>query len=239
MYMIYGYPKVGNTWLQVMLIYILDPSGSIAGNTSPRGDIFSHGMPGFNTDRFNSIQFDFEHNLADKNIILMIRNPGDTLVSLYMHNRYRNKPPLYASSIDNMTYDPVYGIKKYIKYYQKWDNIWHKAKSIHLIRYEDLRKKTQHTLWSVLNELNIDYTRDLLAQAVNFGSFENMKKLEDQNHLRWPTLAPSQNTNTNARKVREGKIGNYKKMLAKETVEYINQYINELPERYGYKPENF
>ena len=240
MFLITGYPKTGNTWLHVMFSYILNPNKMINGTAEPPDNqMFSHCMPGFNRESYPNISITVPGGLPGKRIILLIRHPGDTLVSLYMHNVYREQFPMYYGTIDEMVYDKIYGIKKLVVYYEWWWKYRDIPDIIYLIRYEDLLKNTYQIFLAALNAIKIIVPEQTIRDAVEFGNFENMQILEETNHLDWPTLWskvywPRQRVK-NSLKVREGKIGNYRKILKPETVEYIDKYVAEnLRQEYGY-----
>lgn len=236
-FQIYGYPKVGNTWIQVMLAYVMNSKSMKAGYAVPRKDIFLHGIPNFNIVTYNEMQVSVTSNIKQMDVVLLIRHPGDTLVSLYMHNRYREQYTLYDNSIDAMVYDPVYGIEKFLEYYKKWAQHRLKIpKSFYLVRYEDLKQDTHAVFVSMLKAIGIEASVSLIKEAVAFGSFKNMQKLEKSNHLKfWNSLKRPIFVHKNAFKVRKGKVGNYRSLFSKQTVAYIEKRTEELPEFYGYR----
>ena len=236
MFLITGYPKTGNTWLHVMISYVMNPNAMIDGTMkSPDNEMFSHCMPNFNKELYSQMTMFIPGDLPGKNIVLLIRHPGDTLMSLYMHNVYRERFPMYDGTIDEMVYDDIYGIQKFLLYYKFW---WKSRKIPNLIcvvRYEDLLKNVYETFYTMLNTIGIKVTEQTVRDAIEFGNFKNMQLLEKTNHLNWPTLYRSRHKIKKAFKVREGKFGRYRKLLKPETVEYIDSnIIKHLNPAYGY-----
>lgn len=236
MFLITGYPKTGNTWLHVMISYVMNPNAMIDGTMkSPINSMFSHCMPNFNRELYSQITMFIPGDLPGKRIVLLIRHPGDTLVSLYMHNIYRERFPMYNGTIDEMVYDDIYGIQKFLLYYEWW---WQHRKIpdlICVIRYEDLIENIYETFNAMWNAIRITVTEQTVRNAIKFGNFKNMQLLEKTNHLNWPTLYKSRNKIKKALKVRKGKIGEYRKLLKPETIKYIDNHITKhLHPIYGY-----
>jgi len=234
MLLVTGYPKTGNTWMQVLMSYVMNPKAMIDGNApKPNNRIFSHCMPRYNTDTYKKTLITFPSSV-DKTLLL-IRHPGDILVSLYMHQVYRESPPMFNGTVDQIVHDPVYGLYKFLAYYDWWTHQKTLFKKFHLIRYEDLLADPYEIFSRALYSVNIRKSKKVIKDAIEFSKFENMQKLEKTNHLDWPTLHPAQKKTKKARKVREGKTGMYKKMLRPETISFIeNKIENKLSPIYQY-----
>jgi len=184
-----GYPKVGNTWIQVMISYLMDPYAMINGTMQiPENTMFSHCMPLFHKESYSNMLIIIPGKLPEKHVILLVRHPGDILVSLYMHIIYRQSPYIYNGTIDNMVYDDTYGINKILKYYNWWQKHRKIPALIYLIRYEDLLADTFKTLKAIIKAIKLPTSRQNVYDAVKFGSFGNMQLMEKTNHLGWPTL---------------------------------------------------
>lgn len=234
MLLVCGYPKTGNTWFQVIISYIVHPKESIAGTASDLSNIFTHAMPSYNQVSYKQQKIVIE-DIETARCVLLIRHPGDVLVSLYMHNHYREHKSLYNGTIDQMVYDPIYGIKKYIKFYQWWANNLEKTESYCIIRYEDMLKNTYKEVCRMLNIFKVIVHPQHIQNAIEFGSFQNMKQMEQTDHLKkWSSMKPSHNASINAMKVREGQSGNYIKIFQQSTIDYIHQHLNNLPSIYHY-----
>jgi len=235
-HLITGYPKAGNTWLHVMISYILNPQEMKIGHARmPDTKIFTHCIPRFNQVKDNNMKIKVPGLLRDKKVILLVRHPGDILVSLYMHNRYREKTILYNGTINEMVIDPIYGLHKILKYYQWWiDNI-HEPQTCYIIRYESLLANTYMTLAKALDYTDIDTDNQLIKQAIQFSTFKRMQHMERTNYLGWPSLHMPHTIRIEGRKVRKGTINQYKTVFNSETVNYIKTHVKSLmPSIYGY-----
>jgi len=75
----------------------------------------------------------------------------------------------------------------------------------------------------------------LVCEAVQYGSFWNMRNLEIDNITDLQALAPSPYRRGETFKVRTGKVDDYVNYLAPETVSDVDRRMQEkLPEFYGY-----
>jgi hypothetical protein len=255
---ILGYPKTGNTWFQVMLLHIFSQGFKIdfekipwsprvyffAPNPSEKKIIidfhFTHYMPNFNIEPYSSMKLDLK-KLKDKKVILLIRNPKDTLVSLYMHNVFRSGVYPPGHSLDEMVHDEIYGIRKYIEYYRQLYHRIFSWDSHCLIKYEDLHSpnKCFRIIKEVMQYLEvINVPDDYIRNSITYAAFENMQKLEKNQTLKLKSLGPPETGSQiqNAMKVRKGKVGDYKNNMHPNTIAYINSEVDiALPKLYGYR----
>lgn len=151
-----GYPKTGNTWFLMMLRRLLVKTHDLpdeaikrvlftrlwkwqAWQAVPDGVPVihaTHNMPCYNSETAAEMCLNLSP-FRDKKVILLIRDPKDLLVSLWFHNVYRNVPPLFNGSLAEMVHSDLYGLEKYLRYYQQWyENLNIPAETL-LVRYED------------------------------------------------------------------------------------------------------
>ncbi|MBR0704814.1 sulfotransferase domain-containing protein [Bradyrhizobium diazoefficiens] len=249
-----GYPKVGNTWLRMTLgKYVQLELGLEKAPLMDKGEFES-------LRRFNSpVIGEFTHRplewetqvaesltaanvfaeLGDLRVLLLIRHPLDTLVSLYMHNKYRNGS--YAGSLIGLVDDPVHGLEKYIKFYNLWATRLDKSNRVHLWRYEDAKADAVAQLEAVLVFLGVRPNARSVVEAVKYGSFENMKSMESRGEeLRYESsgfavLANKGRGTNDAFHVREGQVGAYLKHFENSELRRLHRVIDDkLDSRFGY-----
>ncbi|MGI5817362.1 MAG: sulfotransferase domain-containing protein [Armatimonadota bacterium] len=243
-----GYPKVGNTWFQVMLRKLLVSHSGLDDSFIPK--IFAprrhlpantvaveitHAMPGLDTESWQEMTIAFPR-FRRKKVMLLIREPKDTMVSYYMQNRFRENPPLFEGTIEEMIHDEVLGLDKYLAFYRAWAESGREIADVHLIRYEAMHADAHEVLRRTASFLGLEgVAESSIREAVEFGSFDNMRKLEDRDALGMYALSRPHSPDNRARKVRRGRIGGYSEELTDELAEYIDRRVRaDLPEFYGY-----
>jgi hypothetical protein len=254
-----GFPKVGNTWLRMSLgKYVQLEVGSEKAFLMDAGEFdLLRRMNWQAIGEFTHRPLEWETQIAedlttanvfadagDMRVLLLIRHPLDTLVSLYMHNNYRNPANPYHGSLIEMVDDPVHGLKKYIRFYNLWAGRLVKPKQVHLWRYEDARADAIAELSAILAFLGLHPNATSLAEAVKYGSFENMKSMELRgDELKYVSsgfsvLATEDRTNNDAFHVREGQVGSHLKHFKESELRRLYRIIdNELDSRFGYAPK--
>jgi alcohol sulfotransferase len=107
-----------------------------------------------------------------------------------------------------------------------------------LTRYEDLRADPAKELARLLRWMGETPDPALIREAVDFASFENLKKLEQRaaftGHRR---LTPGAADNPDSYKVRRAKVGGFRDYFDDDQVATIEAYIQgNLDPGYGYGP---
>ena len=244
-----GYPKVGNTWFQIMLRKaivlhlglpddwiprVVDPDPAELPSAVPAIGV-THNMPDLLTETFHEMEQDFEP-FHGKRVVLLTRDPKDVLVSLFMQYTHREEERRLWCPVDEVVSHEIFGLDKYLKFYRQWNRNWNVPENVHLVRYEDMKQDTFGVVKTAFSRLGLeDLDEEVVGRAVEYGSFENMRQLEKTDALGLSTLAPSQRGGRESFKVRRGKVGGYADYLAPETIEYINRRTQkELPKIYGY-----
>jgi hypothetical protein len=195
----------------------------------------THHMPLFNVEGYRDMTIDLDM-FRRRNVVLLVREPKDVLVSLYMHNVYREATPLYEGDIDSMVYSDVYGIEKFLKYYVAWHEQRALPRASMLVRYEDLSDDTEKVVGDALTFLGLpQVTSTLVREVVAYGSFENMRKIERTQEIKLPTLAAPARPRDEAFQVRKGLVGDHVNHLAAATIRYIDHRVEaDLPAEFGY-----
>ena len=245
---IIGFPKVGNTWLQIMMRKILVshyglPDTAIGNILAPREQLpvpmvameVTHAMPLLDSEPWREMRLDLSR-YRRKRVILIIRDVKDVMVSYYMQNRFRENPPLFDGSIDEMIVGDTWGLGKYLKFYQTWHDRGREICDVTLIRYEDMHESTERELRRAVEAAGIkDVSDQAIHEAVQYGSFDNMRTLEVNDTLGMYALSKPKRDDDRARKVRNGRVGGHTKHLSGEMAQYLDTQIREeLPDWYGY-----
>lgn len=109
--------------------------------------------------------------------------------------------------------------------------------NILLIRYEDMRENPKTVMEQVFDFVATPGAKEEIAQAVEFASYDNMKKLEESRFFRasGARVRPGDKKNPDSYKVRRAKIGGYRDYFDDEQVTIIDALVNEgLDPVFGY-----
>lgn len=231
-----SFRKSGRTWLRVMLAKILSLKHDIKNLglevhlmtlfKSAPNVFFSHGG--------STANLDFRKLLKRKKIILLVRDPRDAIVSLF-HN-HTKRTVLYKEGISEFIRKPDGEFKKMIVFMNNWaEEVKNRKQGLLLIKYEDMQKDIYKELKKVLNFLNINVDDTIIDEAVRYGSFENMRKMETSGAFKDARMRPRNIDDENSYKTRKGRVGSYKEELNEEDISYLNTEIKtKLDPIFGY-----
>ncbi|MEO1020436.1 MAG: sulfotransferase domain-containing protein, partial [Pseudomonadota bacterium] len=183
-----------------------------------------------------------------KKVVLLVRHPGDVAVSQYFQWRYRmrenkkalNDYPEHGAMIEapDFVLNHEAGLTKAIEFMNDWAREAEAIGELFIIKYEDLRKKPNVTLQSLMMFVGLDASDEEITEAVRFASFDNMRELEERAASSWfggGRLKPKDKTDKNSFKTRKGEVGGWRKEFAAEHVAAIDARIrDELDPVFGY-----
>jgi len=257
-----SYPKSGTTWLRVMLgKYVQLLTGRHEDSPLPLFDQFedigpqlpliqfTHGLlkmtaqTGANLTRENLIT-----PYRPYQIVLLVRNIPDVLVSNYWHMKTRGNPP-YPDEISEFIRDPIYGVEKAASFLRLWSEGADMVRKFKLIRYEDLRHKTLEEFKRLLKFWQMPIQEDYISQSLAFSEFDNMRKLESDNKQSKRLVYRSSglpifgtgdtNKTSESFHVRKGLVGGYAEYLSEKDIRFLKETMRgKIPKMYGY-PDGF
>ncbi len=243
-----SFGKSGRTWLRVMISHLFRvmyklPENAILGFDNFHN--FNHAVPKtfFTHDNYiKDFTGDF-HSKAPfykKRVILLVRDPRDVAVSQYFQWKFRikstkvainNYPPM---GTDISVFDFVMGdnggsLQAVSDYLNLWAGEASKVKNFHLVRYEDLRARPHEELRKMLDFMRVEATDAHVDAAVEYSSYENMKKMEGKEQFRFAggRMMPRDKDNPNSYKVRRAKVGGYRDYFTDEEVAAIDHKLAE------------
>jgi len=231
-------PKAGSTWMRFLIANLLRPDKPVTilemerivplwnGGTKR----FFKAMP-----RPRVIKYHGPFNPRYERVIYVVRDPRDSVISGYYHG-------LRIRRIDE-----GYPIPRYVDRFMRgetadygsWgDNVasWLATRghspNFLLLRYEDLLSNTASELAKVASFLNLDATPELLAQATERSSKENMRKLEKVEGNQWHE---TRNTRKDIPFVRSASAGQWQSRLPESSVAQIESAWGPLMKALGYE----
>jgi len=213
-----SFPKCGRTWMRMMLARLID----------------SMGIDYLKNEPILSLHYSVDEVLENigknVNILYITRDPKDVVVSYYCEEGIRKGR--YKGDISSFIRNEKQGLPKILKYNNEWDNALKNnvfGNSLKL-QYEDLRLDPNKYLKDASNFLNINCNHDQISDAVQFASFDNMKKVEDGNGINYLKnykghFGKGTSVSDDSRRVRKGKIGGYVDYLNDPDIEYADKII--------------
>lgn len=256
-FVVVSFGKSGRTWLRMMMSQALRLHWDVPGEAMLGFDNFHHlnaSVPKIFFTHDNYIKDyvgDAETKSAfyGKKVILLARDPRDTAVSNYFQWKFRMKPnkkkinnyPPAGSDIgvfDYMTSQYGGSMVDIIRFLNLWSHEAGRIQQLHLVRYEDLKRDAAASLRGIFDFMAIPISDEHIRQAVEFSSYDNMKKMETRNAGRSSAsrLAPGDKENPDSFKVRRAKVGGYRDYLQDDQVAIVDELVNTTLDPYfGYQ----
>lgn len=251
-----SFGKSGRTWLRVMISHLFRLKYALPENAILSFDNFhnmNRAIPKTFFTHDNYIKdyignYDNKAPFYDKRVVLMARDPRDVAVSQFFQWKFRLKPNKvlinnYPSRDEEISlYDFVMGdtgggMAEVVDYLNVWAHEVDKVEHFHLLRYEDLRAQPNEKLRDLLEFIQVDATQAEIDGAVEYSSYENMKKMEgkEQFRLAGGRMMPADKDNPDSFKVRRAKVGGYRDYFSDEEVAAIDARLRDtLHPMYGY-----
>lgn len=240
-----SYPKSGRTWLRAILSRLLQRRFKIPERLLLNGANYRDLSPGapvisFTHDEAWGPLFTLaspEQFFAGRRVALLARHPSDVAVSLYHHYRSRGSEGKYKSlahtSLDEFVRVQVPVVVEFLNRHLRHLH----ASSGLLVKYEDLHANTHQTLRKLLEFADLHFSDAEIGDAVQFASFDNLRKLEESSFFLGDRLRAADPDDPNSYKVRQGKVGGYRQALHAATSVEMERYIaNHLSAAFGYGP---
>ena len=235
-----SYPKCGRTWLRALLgRYVLgsrtdrDPL-EVLKLTRAEPDFTTLAVTHDDDPHWKPPEKLFRDKRAyrGKKVIFLTRDPRDVLVSNYFEYTRRGGTEIardtFAGDVSSFIRHDIGGLKGLVGFY----NVWAECRSVPAaflhITYEELAENTKAVLERCVEFLQWP-KRDpaFLDEVIAFGSFANMRRLEESNALRSARLEPPRDGDPDSFKVRRGKVGGYVDYLSADDIAYVDAYLDD------------
>jgi hypothetical protein len=119
-------------------------------------------------------------------------------------------------------------LRSLVAFYNAWARNRDVPQDFLLVKYEDMISDVRPILWGIVAFLEWPM-RDpaFFDDVVAFGSFDNMRKIEETNALNNVRLQAPMDRDPEGFKVRRGKVGGYIDYLQPEDIRYVDEYLQE------------
>jgi Sulfotransferase domain len=246
--------KSGRTWLRVMLSRAYQLKSNLDAGKLLDFDNLKHLDPQLPAVFFthNNYLRDYtgnQHSKAHfqgKRIVLLVRDPCDVAVSQFFQWKYRMQPnkkfindyPPHGATIDiwDFVVDKEAGVPRIVQYFNEWAQAIPELQNVLVLRYEDMREDPGAVLSRILAFTGTIVTAEQVREAVEFASYDNMKKMEENKFFKGSgaRVKPGDKDNPQSFKVRKAKVGGYRDYFTDEQCAQLEQMIASLHPMFGY-----
>jgi len=250
---IIGHPKSGNTWLRTMIArayqlkYDLPPTVALKTDELARIDAriprfcVANGYYSYERALRPLLTGDaIDPQIANKPVVLLVRHPADIAVSWYIQFTKRVSPakrelinaslehPIDIEHISRWDFvmNSDIGLSCIIDFLNDWERVLQRLKRKLTVRYEDLRSSPHETLAKITHFIGDPFTERELKEAVEFGSFENLRNLEASGFFQYGGMSRRKVTGPETFKVRRGKAGGYREDFSPEQLREIDDLVS-------------
>ncbi len=256
-WVVVSWGKSGRTWFRVMLSRFYQIKYRLPINRLLEFDnlhkmqpkvpsvFFSHNN--YMRDYLND--WDSLDHFREKKVVLLVRDPRDVAVSQFFQWKYRMRPhkkllnqyPSHEADIDVWQFvnNPNCGVPRIVDFFNGWaHSLPDLEKHLLIIRYEDMRTDPAGIMRQVLDFVGTPGSEEDIDKAVEFASYDNMKKHEEKSLFKGSgaRVKPGDKNNPDSFKVRRGKVGGYRDYFDDAQVTEIDASVDKsLAPVFGYK----
>jgi hypothetical protein len=259
---IIGHPKSGNTWLRTMLSRLFQVRFGLESNFVVKSDelhrlnraippiLATNGYYSYEGIIGEVLDADAPRSiLHDKKIVFLPRNPLDIAVSWFL--QFTKRQSKYKREMINAFIDhPVdrhsisrwdfirhsdIGLSCLIDFLNTWERNLARCPNAITIPYEELRPEPAKALQRICELCGWDFSAEEIADAVEWASFDNLRKLEAGGHFRSGGITLRNRDDQETFKVRRGKVGGYRDDLTPEQGRELEEIVaKRLSPSFGY-----
>lgn len=262
---IVAHPKSGNTWLKVMLTRLYGIRHGIAAEDFSKYPSLADSNPAIPRFAATNGWYSYERAIGDKlqpeapdselkhkPVMLLARNPLDIAVSWFFQFTKRQSAhkqelinadlahPVDRSNIDMWDFvrHSDIGLNSLIDFLNYWERALAKLDKTLLTNYESLRADPGAVLRQITTLMGDSFADEDIQEAIDFGSFDNLRKLESEGFFRSGGLTLRNPRDPESFKVRRAKVGGYRDYFTPEQADELEALVRErLSPSLGYTPD--
>jgi len=233
-----SFPKSGRTWVRVMLSRLCQIEWGLPEKALLEFDNLHNKHPEIPRVLFThdvDSTMPAAQMIADKSrylgrpVVLLARHPADVAISRYFHLKHRSRDlvrrRLAELPIGEFVWSDLGGLPAIVVFLNHWAAAARAHAGITIQRYEDFKSKPDAALARMARRLGIPAAPAAVADAVEFASFQNLKKKEAEGFFDNHRLRPGKAAEANSFKVRSGKAGAWKEHFETTDTARIADYI--------------
>lgn len=238
-----SYPKSGRTWLRLLLGRVLVTQYGLEEAAAADPDLMLRVYKlSERNDEIPSVYFSHDDKPHAKptaeierdkrafyegGTVFLYRDPRDVAVSQYFSLTKRSEEG-YKGSISDFVRDWDFGPRNHIEYLNVWAEQRGFMERVRFVSYEELQADTESVVESLLDFIGVESTSPgIVRSAVEFSSFDNMRKMESGGVFSSGMLTPKDQQDKATYKTRRGVVGGYVDYLNAEDLAYLEQLIRE------------
>lgn len=249
---IIAHPKSGNTWLKVMLTRLYAQRHGIPESDFARYPALADANPAIPGFAATNGWYSYERavgdllqpghqdaELAAKPVVLLARNPLDIAVSWFFQFTRRQSDhkqelinadlsrPVDRRNIDMWEFvrESEIGLPSLIAFLNYWDAALGSLDHALLTSYEELRADPAGVVRKITTLMGDAFSEAEIADAVEFASFDNLRKLESEGFFRAGGLTLRNASDPESFKVRRAKVGGYRDYFDEEQVAELEALV--------------
>ncbi len=251
--LVVSFPKSGRTWLRVLMgaaeglrkgLTVEEEVGVWLSQEVPLLDgrplLFTHALSEEGAEPLAHLDL-FQRYVGEQRRVFLMRDPRDVVVSYY-HQRVKreDRPAGLPTDLPSFVREPDYGIDRILNFMATCARAMEVDPGPHLcLSYEELHRDAVGCLGRVLAFFDVGpLDAAVLEGAVEYGRFENMRRLETSNTLAKTNdkLRAIDVDDPDTFKTRKGTVGSHADELGASELAYVEERIAHLlPESLGYR----
>jgi hypothetical protein len=175
--------------------------------------------------------------VSEKRVVLLVRDPRDTILSYYHHTSKREGE--YDGTLSEFIRDPHVGFARLLIYLNALMLDTEEFADDHvLVSYEQLHNEPEKAIKDVLSFLDITIDNKLMKEAIEFARFDNIKDMERSGKLDNGRFGEGTDGGEDSYKARKGKMGSYQEEMSDADIYFCNTLMNALlPDRLSHYNE--
>jgi hypothetical protein len=233
---VFSFPKCGRTWLRLMLgHYLAHHYGIDTGDYLMVGELRGHPrLPRLSIKhddkpykrRPEELDTDKGQYRRDR-VIFLCRDPRDVLVSHYYSLQHRSTSYRYSGTLAEYAYEERGSLATIIAYYNIWAAQRHRPRAFLCLRYEDFAAQPQQNLQRALSFIGVEEIDErLISDSVAYATFDNMRRLEEEDAFGAKTLRPGDRSDLRTYKTRKGIVGDHLNAFDTRELAWLDDVID-------------